>query len=42
MKDIFFEIDLQGYKPIEEVFKELQDRTSWKHKPDLKELIYYK
>jgi putative hydrolase of the HAD superfamily len=39
MKDIFFEIDLQGYKPREEVFRELQDRVSWKHKPDLKELI---
>lgn len=39
VKDIFFEIDNKGYKPREEVFKELQDRVSWKYKPDLKELI---
>ena len=39
MKDIFFEIDYQGYKPREEMFKELKDRVSWKYKPDLKELI---
>ena len=39
MKDIFFEIDWQGYKPREEMFKELQDRISWRYKPDLKELI---
>jgi putative hydrolase of the HAD superfamily len=39
MKNIFFEIDEQGYKPWEEMFKELQDRISWKYKPDLKELI---
>ncbi len=39
VKDVFFEIDNKGYKPREEVFKELQDRVSWKYKPDLKELI---
>jgi putative hydrolase of the HAD superfamily len=39
MKDVFFEIDNKGYKPREEVFKELQDRFPWKCKPDLKELI---
>lgn len=39
MKDIFFEIDCQGYKPREEMFKELQDRVLWKCKPNLKELI---
>ncbi len=39
VKDIFFEIDNKGYKPREEIFKELQDRVSWKYKPDLKELI---
>ncbi|WP_346935718.1 HAD family hydrolase [Clostridium sp.] len=39
IKDIFFEIDKQGYKPREEMFKELQDRILWRYKPDLKELI---
>jgi putative hydrolase of the HAD superfamily len=39
IKDIFFEIDLQGYRPREEVFEELQRRVLWKYKPDLKELI---
>ncbi|MEW9079565.1 HAD family hydrolase [Terrisporobacter glycolicus] len=39
MKDIFFEIDWQGYRPREEMFKDLQNRISWKNKPDLKELI---
>lgn len=39
MKDVFFEIDNKGYKPREEMFKELQDRVTWNYKPDLKELI---
>jgi putative hydrolase of the HAD superfamily len=39
MRDIFFEIDGQGYRPREEMFKELQSRVSWKYKPNLKELI---
>lgn len=39
MKDIFFESDEQGYRPREEMFKELQSRISWKYKPNLKELI---
>lgn len=39
MKNVFFEIDNKGYKPREEVFKELQDRFPKKCKPDLKELI---
>ncbi len=39
VKDVFFEIDNKGYKPREDVFKELQDRVSWKYKPDLKDLI---
>lgn len=41
MKDIFFEIDRQGYRPREEMFKELLSRISWKYKPNLKELIDY-
>lgn len=39
IKDIFLEIDCQGYRPREEMFKELQDRVLWKCKPNLKELI---
>ncbi len=39
MKDVFFEIDNKGYKPREELFKELQDRVLRKYKPDLKEFI---
>ena len=39
MKDVFFEIDCQGYRPREEMFKELQNRISWKYKPNIKELI---
>lgn len=39
MKDIFFEIDCQGYRLREEMFKDLQSRVSWKYKPNLKELI---
>jgi len=41
LKDIFFEIDGQGYRPREEMFKELQNRISWKYKPSLKELINF-
>jgi putative hydrolase of the HAD superfamily len=41
MKDIFFEIDRQGYRPREEMFKELQSRIPWKYKPNLTELIDY-
>ncbi len=41
LRDVFFEIDNKGYRPREEVFKELQDRFSWKYKPDLKELICF-
>jgi len=39
MRDVFFEIDWQGYRPREEMFMELQNRISWKYKPNLKELI---
>lgn len=39
IKDIFFEIDCQGYRPREEMFKELQNKILWKYKPNLKELI---
>jgi len=39
MKNIFFELDWQGYRPREDMFKELQNRVSWKYKPNLKELI---
>lgn len=41
MKGIFFDIDKQGYRPREEMFKELQSRISWKCNPDLKELINF-
>jgi putative hydrolase of the HAD superfamily len=41
MKDIFFEIDKQGYRPREEVFKELQERVTSKYKPDIEELINF-
>lgn len=39
MKDVFFEIDCQGYRPREEMFKDLQNIISWRYKPNLKELI---
>jgi putative hydrolase of the HAD superfamily len=41
MKDIFFDIDRQGYNPREEMFKELQSRIPWKCTPNLKELINF-
>ena len=41
MKDIFIEIDMQGYRPREEMFKEIQERVLWKYKPELKELINF-
>lgn len=41
MKDIFFEIDWQGYRPREEMFKDLLGRISWKYKPNLEELINF-
>lgn len=39
MKEVFFEIDWQGYRPREEMFKELQNRILWRYKPSLKELV---
>ncbi|WP_017415492.1 HAD family hydrolase [Clostridium tunisiense] len=39
MKEVFFQIDWQGYRPREEMFTELQSRISWKYKPNLKELV---
>lgn len=39
MKEVFFEIDWQGYRPREEMFKELQSRILWRYKPSLKELV---
>jgi putative hydrolase of the HAD superfamily len=41
INDIFFEIDCKGYRPREEMFKELQNRISWKCTPNLKELIEF-
>jgi putative hydrolase of the HAD superfamily len=41
MKGIFFDIDKHGYRPREEMFKELQSRISWKCNLDLKELINF-
>lgn len=39
IKEVFFEIDWRGYRPREEMFTELQNRISWKYKPNLKELV---
>ncbi|WP_291569249.1 HAD family hydrolase [Clostridium sp. UBA4548] len=39
IKEVFFEIDWQGYRQRDEMFTELQSRISWKYKPNLKELV---
>ena len=41
MKDVFFDLDRQGYTPREEMFKELLNRFSCEYKPDLQELINF-
>jgi putative hydrolase of the HAD superfamily len=40
-KDIFLELDCSGYKPREEMFKELLNITSWRIKPKIKEIMDY-
>ncbi len=39
MKDIFVEIDFQGYRSRKEMFIELQNRISWGMKPNITDLI---
>jgi putative hydrolase of the HAD superfamily len=39
IKALLFEIDQRGYKPREEMFKEIQNRISWVVKPDIQEFI---
>jgi len=41
IKDIICEIDFHGYKPREEMFNELQNRVSWKIKPDISDLLSF-
>ena len=41
MKDVFIEIDMQGYRPRKEMFEELLNRISWKYRPDINELIEF-
>ena len=40
-KDVFLELDCSGYKPRDEMFKELLNATSWRLKPELKEIMEY-
>jgi len=41
LEDVFCEIDKQGYRSREEVFEELKNILTWKHKPNLKEQIAF-
>lgn len=39
LKDIFIELDCRGYKPREDMFKELQNKIAWKSQSEISELI---
>lgn len=41
IKNIFLEIDRRGYRPREEMLKELQNRISWVNKPNIQELLEF-
>lgn len=41
LEDTFLKLDRQGYRPREEVFTELNQVLSWKHVPDLEELLTF-